>query len=57
MLISLVQWAQAAGHTDAAARKLIARGKLPEAHKIGRNWLIDDAIPWPNDRRYNDSPA
>lgn len=56
MLIALTQWAADNGYTDAAARNLIKRGKLPQAQKIGRNWLIDDTIVWPDDKRYSKSP-
>jgi len=52
MLISLTQWAADNGYTDAAARNLIKRKKLPQAQKIGRNWIIDDAAKWPTDNRY-----
>lgn len=52
--MALTDWARRQGHTDAAARVLIARGKLPEAVKIGRNWLIPIGTPWPQDRRFKD---
>ncbi|MFT9078726.1 hypothetical protein [Ethanoligenens sp.] len=51
MLISLVEWANRHGCADASARNLVRRGKLPQAQKIGRNYLIDDEVPWPDDRR------
>ena len=51
MLISLPQWAAKYGHTPEAANKLIQRGKLPQAVKIGRNWAIDSGVNWPEDRR------
>ena len=51
-LVSLVEWANKNGHTDAAARKLIKRGKLPEARKIGKYaWTIQLDIEWPSDRK------
>ena len=52
MLISLAQWASKYDHTPEAANKLIQRKKLPQAIKIGRNWIIDNSVPWPKDKRY-----
>jgi hypothetical protein len=57
MLISTAQWAAQHGYTPVAARKLIERGKLPEAIKIGRNWTIDNRTPWPADHRCKNSPS
>lgn len=51
MLISLSQWAANNGHTSTAANKLIQRDKLPQAQKIGRNWVIESDILWPDDKR------
>ena len=51
MLVSLTDWAATHGYTGSAARNLIRRGKLPEAKKIGRNWVIDSEVSWPVDRR------
>lgn len=51
MLISLVEWANRHGCADASARNLVRRGKLPQAQKIGRNYLIEENVPWPDDRR------
>ena len=50
MLISLVEYAAAHGKTESAARRMALRGSFSTAQKIGRNWVIDDAEPWP-DRR------
>ena len=50
--MALTDWARQLGRTPEAANKLIQRGKLPEAVKIGRNWLIPIGTPWPEDRRY-----
>ena len=52
MLIALTQWATNHDRTDAAARNIIKRGKLPQAYKIGRNWVIESDVPWPEDKRY-----
>lgn len=50
MLISLVEYAEKHGKAPASARALALRGGFQTARKIGRNWVIDDAEPWP-DRR------
>ena len=50
MLISLTEYAAAHGKDESAARRMALRGGFSTARKIGRNWVIDDAEPWP-DRR------
>lgn len=50
MLISLAEYAAQYGKAKISARKLAQRGRFETAQKIGRNWVIDDAEPWP-DRR------
>lgn len=50
MLISLAEYAAQHGKAVISARKLAQRGRFETAQKIGRNWAIDDAEPWP-DRR------
>lgn len=50
MLISLVEYAARHGKTDSAARRMALKGAFETAQKIGRNWVVDDAEPWP-DRR------
>ena len=50
MLISLAAYAQKNGRDPATARQMALRGGFKTAQKIGRNWVIDDAEPWP-DRR------
>lgn len=50
MLISLAEYAAQHGKAAISARKLAKRGRFETAQKIGRNWAIDDAEPWP-DRR------
>lgn len=50
MLISLAEYAAQHGKAKISARKLAQRGSFETAQKIGRNWVIDDAEPWP-DRR------
>lgn len=50
MLISLAEYAAQHGKAATSARKLAQRGRFETAQKIGRNWAIDDAEPWP-DRR------
>lgn len=50
MLISLVEYAQNHQKAPITARKMAMRGGFQTARKIGRNWVIDNAEPWP-DRR------
>lgn len=50
MLISLAEYAAQHGKAAISARKLAQRGRFETARKIGRNWVVDDAEPWP-DRR------
>lgn len=50
MLISLIQYAEKHGKDSGNARRLAAAGRFKTAQKIGRNWIIDDAEPWPDNR-------
>lgn len=50
MLISLAEYAALHGKAQISARKLAQRGRFETAKKIGRNWVIDDAEPWPDSR-------
>ncbi len=50
MLISLVEYAKLHKKSPVTARIHAKNGKFKTAHKIGRNWVIDDAEPW-NDNR------
>ena len=50
MLISLAEYAALHGKAQISARKLAQRGRFETAKKIGRNWVIDDAEPWPDKR-------
>lgn len=50
MLISLAEYAEQHGKALRSARQMAATGGFKTAQKIGRNWVIDDAEPWP-DRR------
>ena len=47
MLISLTEYAAKNGKDSGNARKLAAAGRFTTAQKIGRNWVIDSAEPWP----------
>ena len=44
------------GVSEHTVRAWIARGKLPQAKKMGRDWLIPADIPRPPDRRYVENP-
>lgn len=50
MLIPLIEYSKRLGKNPANARQLIARGAFASVQKIGRDWFVDDAEPWP-DRR------
>lgn len=50
MLISLVEYARKSGKTEQAARVMARKGRFKTAQKIGRNWVIDDAELWPDNR-------
>lgn len=50
MLISLVEYAVNHGKDPANARQMAARGSFKTARKIGRNWVIEDSEPWPDNR-------
>jgi hypothetical protein len=50
-LISLTEWAKKHNRDTSTVRQLILRDGLPEAQKIGRNYVIDDSVPYPTDRR------
>lgn len=51
MLISLVEYATNHGKDPDNTRKLAAAGRFTTARKIGRNWVIEEKEPWPDDRR------
>ena len=46
MLISLAEYAKLHKKSPVTARIHAKNGKFKTAHKIGRNWVIDDAEPW-----------
>ena len=50
MLIPLTEYAKRHGKAPANARQLAGRGSFETAQKMGRDWFVDDAEPWP-DRR------
>jgi hypothetical protein len=52
IMLGLADWARQSDHSGISARSLVRRGKLPEAQKIGRDWLIPAGIEWPTDNRY-----
>ena len=51
MLISLVEYATKLGKDPCNARRMAAAGRFITARKIGRNWVIEDGEPWPEDKR------
>ena len=50
MLIPLTEYAKRHGKNPAIARQAAGRGSFQTARKMGRDWVVDDAEPWP-DRR------
>lgn len=50
MLIPLTEYAKLHGKNPAIARQAAGRGSFQTARKMGRDWVVDDAEPWP-DRR------
>lgn len=50
-MTSLAEWSRNLGHAPASARDLLRRGRLPQAEKVGRDWLIPSGTAWPEDRR------
>lgn len=53
MLTPLKEYAEKLGKNPANARQLAGRGSFATARKIGRDWFVDDAEPWPDHRIKN----
>ena len=51
MLVSLSDYAQKHGKSGDTIRRLAEKGALKTAHKIGRNWVVDDAENYPTKGR------
>lgn len=51
MLISLREYCEQNNKDGGTARRHAAAGRFATAQKIGRDWVIDDAEPWPADNR------
>lgn len=51
MRISLAEYAKNHGITIDTARQRVLRGLHPSAHKIGRNWTIEDDDPYVDGRQ------
>lgn len=45
-LISLAEYAKKHGKIPDTIRQMALRGKFQTAHKIGRNWVIDEDEPY-----------
>lgn len=45
MLIPLKEWAERHGVAPVSARQKAARGNLPTAIKMGRDWFIEENVP------------
>ncbi len=55
-VMTVKQAAELWGVEPITIRMWIKRGKLPEAEKIGRDWIIPSDTPRPDDRRYVEVP-
>lgn len=49
-LISINEYAARIGKSTTTVRQKCQRGTLPGAVKIGRDWLIPDDAPYPDNR-------
>lgn len=50
MLISLVEYAARHGKDRSSALRMAQRGRFETAKKIGRNWVIEESEPYPDNR-------
>jgi len=50
MLIPLVEYAKRHGRDNSAARHMALRGGFKTAQKMGRDWVIDEDEPYPDNR-------
>lgn len=53
--ITLKEYAKRHGRAPVSVRQLAQRGGFRTAHKIGRDWVVDEHEPYPDDRRYRPS--
>lgn len=51
MLISLAEYAARHGKAYTTVRDLVQRGKLQTAHKVGRNYVVEEDEPYPACKR------
>jgi hypothetical protein len=51
-LITAAEWARRNGHHEKTGALEIRRGKVPQAVKVGHQWLLPDDTPWPEDKRH-----
>jgi len=49
--IPLAEYARNLGKAPNNATRLANRGSFESAQKIGRDWFVDPAEPWPDRRR------
>lgn len=47
----LAEYARQHGKDPANARQMAGRGSFQTAERLGRDWVIDPAEPWPDGRR------
>ncbi len=53
--ITLKEYAGRHGKAPVSVRQLAQRGGFRTAHKIGRDWVVDEHEPYPDDRRVKPS--
>lgn len=55
MLITIVEYAKRQGRKPEVARHMAGRGGFQTAQKLGRDWFVEEAEPWPDRRRVGES--
>lgn len=50
-LISLIEYGERHSKNRATVRQKAKAGGFTTAHKIGRNWVIEEDEPYPDDKR------
>ena len=51
MYITLAEYTRRNGRRQDVARHMASRGGFMTAQKLGRDWIINEAEPWPDRRR------
>ena len=56
-MLTTQQLADKWGITRRAVRALVQRGRIPEAEKVGRDWVFPDDVKRPPDGRFVQNPV